>query len=177
MTEKKQSTLLLILLCFLTTVFLLNVVVHADTDTLALKIKQLTKIGNLSSSEIEYNEATQLSEAFKKAGGLYNIEPELLAVMAYFETVYRTNLKGDSGKSHGILQVGKQGRRACECNMDTLQGQVDCGACWLDTGRTWCGSLEGGLCAYINGDCKCTTLKSKRAYQRRIKLLERFKND
>ena len=116
----------------------------------------------------------ELADAINKAAEKYNIDVDYLLVIAWSESVFR-NLIGDNGRSHGEMQVGKMGRRKCKCNMDTLYGRIDCGACWLNMGRKWCGSLDGGLQAYVSGSCVAKTtraawaLQNKKTYVRKLK--------
>lgn len=115
----------------------------------------------------------ELAKAFLDAAERYDVSPWLLVGMSYRETVFRMNGIGDGGKSVGLMQVGKMGRRACRdvCGgMETAHEQIMCGACWLDKGRQWCGSLDGGLSAYISGECKLRTVRAKRAFQNRKNL-------
>lgn len=112
---------------------------------------------------------TELEAAFLSASDQYNIPVFLLVAMAYYETIYR-NQVGDDGRSHGIMQVGKMGRSRCKCDMGTVHGQINCGACWLDMGRKWCGNLDGGLYAYINGSCNAKNGRANRAFKVRNKM-------
>jgi hypothetical protein len=111
----------------------------------------------------------ELEAAFLSASDKYNLPVYLLIAMAYYETMFR-NQTGDNGRSLGIMQVGKMGRRKCQCDMDTVHGQIHCGACWLNMGRDWCGSLDGGLYAYINGTCNPKNTRAKRAFTIRKRL-------
>lgn len=115
----------------------------------------------------EYRE--ELAHAFETAGANHGIPPMLLVAMAYYETVYRDQT-GDEGRSRGIMQVGIMGRTKCYCNMDTAKGQIECGACWLSMGKDWCGSLEGGLYAYINGSCTPKNVRARRAFNIRKRM-------
>lgn len=116
---------------------------------------------------VEYQK--ELTYAFKTAGEKYDIPPLLLVAMSYYETLYR-NLKGDNGRSHGIMQVGTMGRKKCKCSMDTVLNQIMCGACWLNMGRNWCGNLQDGLNAYAAGTCKAQNMRTKRAVDIRLKM-------
>lgn len=123
----------------------------------------------------------RLSYAFLKTSREFDIPVWLLVGIGYRESVFRMDEVGDAGGSLGMMQVCEQGRRACReyCGeLETLEEHALCGACWLDKGRQWCGDLEGGLSAYINGNCELETVKAKRAYKIRMKLVslleERF---
>ena len=115
-----------------------------------------------------------LSEAFDSAAREYEIDVDYLIVIAWFETVFR-NLKGDSGRSWGEMQVGRMGRRKCQCSMETVASRIQCGACWLDMGRKWGGTLNKGLQAYICGTCEPRIANAKRAYNRRMRVIKKLK--
>jgi hypothetical protein len=115
----------------------------------------------------------ELAIAFREAGELFGIPKELLAAMAYRETVFRPGEVGRAGEL-GLLQVGKLGRRSKACRdycgeVTTIKGGALCGACWLADGRRMCGSLERGLNAYVSGRCK-PSVRAGRVAQIRIKL-------
>jgi len=112
----------------------------------------------------------KLEKAFHNASQKYNIPVKLLITIGFYESSFKPGAVGDGGNSLGIMQVGKQGRRACKCSIhDGIQGEINCGACWLDKGRSWCGDLDGGLKAYINGSCTLKSYTAKQAYKRRLK--------
>jgi len=127
------------------------------------------------SRKINKTELEELTRAIDMASLNYEIEPDYIIVIAWFETVFR-NLVGDNGRSIGEMQVGKMGRKKCKCDMLTVASRIDCGACWLDMGRRWCGSIESGLQAYIGGSCEARTVNAKRSYNRRIKIVKTIKS-
>lgn len=118
---------------------------------------------------------TELAQAFLGASSAYKIDVYLLVAIGYRESVFRMTQVGDNGRSLGIMQTGTMARRSCECSMDTVQGQIDCGACWLDKGRKWCGTIESGLTAYASGVCEAPNMRTKRAVRIRFKLAEILK--
>lgn len=124
--------------------------------------------GARASKDKEYR--IELATAFIEAGKKYNISAGILTSIAYWESVYKQRAEGDGGRSLGMMQTGRQARNACRCNMNTIAGQVDCGACWLDRGRSWCGSLKGGLSAYACGRCRFANVKTKYAVKVRVRL-------
>ena len=107
----------------------------------------------------------------------FNLPPLLVASMQWKESRFYTNRKGTRGEL-GLMQVGKEGRTKCKeyCGeMETIKEQLDCGACWFGMGIEWCGSLEGGLSAYICGKCKPLYYKSKQSFNSRMKLWSKLK--
>ncbi len=115
----------------------------------------------------------ELAEAFIGAAEKFNFSTWLLVGMGYRESIFRMDEIGDGGKAHGIMQVHGQGHRACALyckDMSTAREQIECGACWLDKGRQWCGDLDGGLFAYICGGCSTIVHDRRRAFRIRKKL-------
>jgi hypothetical protein len=107
----------------------------------------------------------------------FNLPPLLITSMQWKESRFYTNREGKLGEL-GLMQVGEEGRRKCEehCGeMKTIKEQLDCGCCWLDKGVDWCGSLEGGLSAYICGKCKPRYYLSQQSFNSRIRLWEKLK--
>ena len=118
----------------------------------------------------------ELAHAFKNASIKYNIDVNLLIAIGYRESIFKMSEKGDNNKSLGIMQVGKQGRKACKCDMSSVDGQIDCGACWLDKGRSWCGDIRGGVSAYACGKCEPVNSLSKQAINIKFRLVEMLEN-
>jgi hypothetical protein len=116
----------------------------------------------------------ELNEAFNKASDAYGTDKDLLIAMAWHESSFKSGVKGDNGKSWGIMQVGKQGRKRCGYS-ETVEGQIMSGACWLNEGVKWCGDIKGGLTAYACGVCSTTSYRCNRAVKRRLKLMEGMK--
>ena len=133
---------------------------------LALMVAMLTASGETLPPEPE-----RTAQALADAAMAYDLPPELLARVAYYESRYRTDRIGDDGRSWGLLQVGPRGRRVCRAvcgTMTTVEEQAMCGACWLDAGRSWCGSLVGGVTAYACGRCTPTGPRCRAAVERRV---------
>jgi len=114
---------------------------------------------------------SKLVVAFENAAEKFEVPTNLLIAMTYRETVFRTGLLGPAGEQ-GILQVGKDARRGCRryCkDLDTVEGGVFCGACWLARGRDWCqGDIIKGINAYVSGRCNPRTISAQRATQNRV---------
>jgi hypothetical protein len=124
---------------------------------------------------------TRVAQAIVDASERYNLPALYLVAIAHRETRYRTNQVGDSGRSLGMMQVGKMGRRVCRpvCSRAgteraTVEGDVMCGACWLDAGRGWCGSLQGALSAYVSGQCTPKSKRAKMATRGRERMIEQM---
>ncbi|MDD5542850.1 MAG: hypothetical protein PHX83_06715 [Acidobacteriia bacterium] len=102
-----------------------------------------------------------------ESGEKYDVPADLLLAMAYRETVYKMDTVGKRGEL-GLMQVGSLGRRHCAkaCGaMVTASEQMDCGACWFDHGRKWCGGdIRLGLNVYASGPpCKASAPATIRA--------------
>lgn len=115
----------------------------------------------------------ELSEAFTEASLHFDLPIGLLIAMGYRESVFRSHLTGPNGEL-GIMQVGKYGRKRCKAHcteVDTVNGGILCGACWLDMGRAWCrGDLIKGLYAYVAGKCESEASLTTRVVTKRLKL-------
>jgi hypothetical protein len=119
-----------------------------------------------------------VASAMVRSAEHFDLPVMLIASIAYHESRYRIdNQVGDEGRSVGMMQVGEQGRRACApvCgDLSTPQEHTDCGACWLDAGRQWCGDLVGGLTAYICGACEPVNTRCRWALTNRLRLAQQF---
>jgi hypothetical protein len=127
--------------------------------------------GTRAATDGEYR--LELARAFIAAAERFDLPVYLLVVIGYRESVFRPELAGDQGRSLGLMQVGRQGRRRCKehCqNPHSVDGGAMCGACWLSAGRDWCGSVVGGLMAYCSGKCKSETPRSRRAMNAKLRL-------
>lgn len=115
----------------------------------------------------------ELFEAFKKASSHFDLPIGILITIGYRESVFRPHLIG-SNNELGIMQVGEYGRRKCKeyCSeVDTVEGGIMCGACWLDMGRQTCkGDLIKGIRAYISGKCKSNAALTKRVLKQRLQI-------
>ena len=83
----------------------------------------------------------------------HDISAELLASMAFHESSFSTEAIGTRGEV-GLMQV--HGAAAAGCELESVRGQVACGAAWLarwrdlcPKGRGWYGPLVG----YASGAC------------------------
>lgn len=109
--------------------------------------------------------------AMYTAQNQFRVPGLLLIPMGFYESKYLTSAIGDQGKSQGILQMGKMGRRRCRdhCgDMRTEHEQIMCGGCWLRENITWCKTLQRGLNGYAGGKCKAIYASTKNAVQRRF---------
>jgi hypothetical protein len=79
----------------------------------------------------------------------------LLAVIAAEETRGHAGARGDSGRSCGRYQLGVVSRAGLTCDALDADPFLDARAAYEALLRLedWCGSLEGGLCAYASGSC------------------------
>jgi hypothetical protein len=153
--------------------------IHADKAAEAIKytvtpnhkINLFPYSGGKAYKDLQYR--LELSEAFKKASLHFDLPIGILITIGYRESVFRPHLKGSRGEL-GIMQVGKQGQHKCKkyCSeVDTVDGGIMCGACWLDMGRKWCkGDLIKGIRAYISGKCVSNAPLTKRVLNQRLEI-------
>lgn len=110
----------------------------------------------------------------------HSVPALLLVAMVFRESSFRTGLVGTRGEV-GLMQVGEDVARFCNCDLTTPAGQVMCGACGLRHGIDRCGTIEGGLTAYATKGGKCDPDHSgnprrvRRAVDRRLNLWEKLK--
>lgn len=98
----------------------------------------------------------KMSQAFYTAQNTFDVPSIFLISIGYYESKYSLGAVGDGGKSIGIMQVGKRGRRICRehCGlMKTENEQILCGGCWLRKNIDWCGTLNRGFTGYASGRC------------------------
>jgi len=81
----------------------------------------------------------------------YNVDTMLLISTLYRESSFKTNVVGKIGE-RGMGQVHGIARRGC--NLKSISGQVDCSSRWLSRMIAKCGSVKGGMSAYLSGRCK-----------------------
>lgn len=106
-----------------------------------------------------------------RAADNHSVDKYLLLSMAWKESRFRADVlsrkkKGSKGEI-GILQV--HGVAARGCNLDTIDGQLQCGAAWLAVGFQECKSTSKAVGYYMSG--KCISFPSARA---RVKLWKRM---
>jgi hypothetical protein len=116
--------------------------------------------------------AMQIASDLDRYGEKYDVDPILLAVMAYQESSMRTDRVGDLGEV-GMFQVHGLSRRACKAAGIQPLG-VECGAFLLDMNRRFCGSMKRGLHRYMSGDCRGTP-RARRKTAARLQKVERLK--
>ena len=86
-----------------------------------------------------------------KAAGRHEIPPLLLAVTVKRESSFQHDVTGSIGEV-GLVQV--HGLAASRCNdLDSIPGQLDCGAAWLRKSFEVCGDWRGAVTVYMSGQC------------------------
>lgn len=97
----------------------------------------------------------EMARLIASAAEAHQIPALLLTAIAFRESSLRTRVTGDLGE-RGLLQV--HGIAAEGCDLETAEGQLDCGARWLRRCADRCGSLDGGFALYASGrTCKPDT--------------------
>jgi len=121
------------------------------------------------------NTRERLVSAIVSSAAQYAIPPLLLTAIIYRESSFRPGIVADSKlKEAGLTQV--HGRAARGCDLESIEGQVACGASWLREKTNVCGSLEGGLVAYgTAGQCKSSSPQVGIYVRRRMRLWNQLK--
>jgi hypothetical protein len=165
--------LLLVILAALAAVTFMVIPAHGDNDAETTE-EMIRRLDIYPRDTVKSNGPDwhgRFAQIFEANAERYGLPVKLLVSMAFFESHFRSGIKGDRGKSHGILQVSPYGRRKCQCgDMTDPEEEIRCGACWLDMGRTWCGYLKGGLTAYACGSCKTSMYRTKKKIQKRLRV-------
>lgn len=116
--------------------------------------------------------------AFHKYAERYDAPSMLFVGMALKESEYKHTALGSRGEK-GILQVGKQGRKACadECGVFSSDPDVQIchGYCWFNKIRydkSCDGTIKQALHGYASGDCTppASWLKTRKSVRRRYRL-------
>jgi len=116
--------------------------------------------------------AVEIAKDFDRYGAQYDVDPVLLAVMAYQESSMRTDRVGKLGEV-GMFQVHGRSKKACKAAGIQPLG-VECGAFLIDMNRRFCGSMKRGLYRYMSGDCRGTP-RARRKTSARLRKVERLK--
>ena len=116
--------------------------------------------------------AEDIARDIDRYGAKYNVDPALLAVMAYQESSMRTDRVGALGEI-GMFQVHGRSRKACAAAGIQPLG-VECGAFLIDMNRRYCGSMKRGLYRYMSGGCRGTP-RARRKTAARLRKVERLK--
>ena len=123
---------------------------------------------------------------FINAGKAYDIDPWLLAAVAFRESGFNPYAVGRAGE-RGLLQLHPRGREAlglrwyrneayregCREEPGACQQEVvDAGARILTSAIETCGNVAAGLVAYQSGKCESSSAYSTRILRTRTQLLE-----
>ena len=131
-------------------------------------------IGNIENHFLNKDDSNidEYIDSFFEAQNTFDIPALLMVSMGYRESKYKINDIGKRGEI-GVMQVCKMGIKKCKeyCGeMETANEQIMCGGCWFKHGIDWCGSLEGGLNAYLSGKCKPKYVKTFRVRNIRYRI-------
>lgn len=132
--------------------------------------------GEDSNNPVSTSEAylNALVDGFSMNAEKYKLPSILFVGMALKESEFLTTAEGTRGEK-GILQVGRQGRRACakECGEFSMDpgNQICHGFCWFSKIQKTCdGTIFQGLNGYASGKCQQKTIKTRKAVRRRYRL-------
>jgi len=92
-----------------------------------------------------------MAEQIAKAAADNDVPALLLTLIAKRESSFDPSAIGSSHGEIGILQVHGLAARGCE--LDTVEGQLDCGAKWMRRAFEVCGSWDKAIIAYASGRC------------------------
>jgi hypothetical protein len=92
-----------------------------------------------------------MAEQIAKAAADNDVPPLLVTLMAKRESSFDPSAIGFSRGEIGILQVHGLAARGCE--LDTVEGQLACGARWMRRAFEVCGSWDRAIVAYASGRC------------------------
>lgn len=109
----------------------------------------------------------EMAEAIVSAARKHEVPPLLLTTIIYHESTFETSAKGALGEI-GLMQV--HGLAARGCDLQTLEGQLDCGAEWLAHFYPKCQTWKGAVTAYgTRGSCVATTPRNEDKMRYRLK--------
>lgn len=110
------------------------------------------------------------AEAMAAAATVEDVDAELLLVVSFLESSWRTGAVGALGE-RGLMQV--HGQAAKGCDLQTRRGQLDCGAAWLQHSYEVCGrDWRRGLTMYATGACSTRSQRVRWVVGRRLRLAE-----
>lgn len=116
------------------------------------------------------------AHAYVDAGNTYDIDPVLLVVWSFYESSLRPDAQGALNEV-GLFQVHGLRKRTCKqmLNIDTVRGQIFCGAMLISEGIDKCGNLKNSLWSYASGLCMGTP-RAKRITRFRLKKWKQLKS-
>jgi hypothetical protein len=94
-----------------------------------------------------------------------NLDPLLVFLIMFEESSFRPRAIGRSHGELGLMQV--HGVAADGCELETPEGQIECGLNWLEKCYQKCKSTRGAL--YMYGTGECTQPKPNKRVEYRIK--------
>jgi hypothetical protein len=137
-------------------------------------VKMINRLDHAPSRTLKKNGPgwqLKFSESYQKYANKYRVPDRLLVSITFHESNFLQGVKGDHGRSWGLMQVGPYGRKKCKCeNMKTYDDEIKCGACWLRAGVDWCGDLNKGLTAYVCGHCTTKLNRTLKKVHSRLRI-------
>ena len=126
------------------------------TDAIVAIVLQWMILAPGSRPMVDHEYRSEIAAAICAEAEEHSIPAELLASMAFHESSFDTAAIGTRGEI-GLLQV--HGAAAAGCELESVQGQVACGAAWLARWREMCpaGGWYGPLVGYASGACGTTS--------------------
>lgn len=107
----------------------------------------------------------EMAEHIVRASTEADVPAELVTVMVYRESSFRTDVKGKLGEV-GLMQVYKKAKR--DCDLDSALGQLRCGTRWLRLAYDQCKTWSGAVTMYACGACKSENPKTQALVRSRL---------
>lgn len=116
----------------------------------------------------------ELAEQIGTAAASTKVPPGLLTVLAYKESSFLPKAEGGQGEK-GLLQVIPGGSADQDCDLDTAEGQLDCGSRWLRVCYKKCKNWYGALMAYKTGHCETKSIDVQKKILHRLNVWNKYR--
>ena len=116
---------------------------------------------------------TEIAASIMDAQAAYGTPASLLTAIAYYESSFDSAAVGKLGEI-GLTQV--HGLAASGCELDSVRGQIMCGARWLARWKSVCGgdTWYRPLIGYASGSCETSSATLRRRIMLRINMANRM---
>jgi len=117
----------------------------------------------------------QMARAIVETSQNHGIPPLLLTTIVYNESTFEITALGKLGEV-GLTQV--HGVAARDCDLTTIEGQLDCGAKWLAHYYPICKTWEKSLTAYATrGLCVSESITTKERISYRMRMWKKIQKE
>lgn len=171
---KDSVKIFLFALCF--SIVLSNHVMGDPTEpeaTISNLIADLMQSAPRRKLARDKGERDKLAGEIVDAAKVYNLDPILITMLAYFESSFHTSDTGGIGEV-GIMQMHGRAVTTCPHDVTTRAGQILCGARWFRLALIKCEDDEAAaLTAYASGSCTPRTVATREKIAYRVRRIER----